>query len=83
MIKLVSLNLAGFKDWGPRQQKIVDFIDAENPDVVLFQEVKFDQAVSQYSQSVLINRQLKSPLPFAQTTISKFYQPSMRVSCRI
>ena len=76
-LKIISLNLAGFKDWESRQQKIVDFINIESPDVLLLQEVKFDPSISAYSQSVLLNRLLENPFPFVQTTVSKFYQPSV------
>lgn len=75
-LKIISLNLAGFKDWGLREQPIVDFIANEQPDVVLLQEVKFDLLQSVYSQSVDVNRLLPRPFPFTQTTISKFYQSS-------
>lgn len=76
-LKIISLNLAGFKDWESRQQKIIDFINKENPDVLLLQEVKFDPLISAYGQSTLLNQLLQKPLPFTQTTVSKFYQPSV------
>jgi endonuclease/exonuclease/phosphatase family metal-dependent hydrolase len=76
-LKIISLNLAGFKDWGSRSKKIIDFINKESPDVLLLQEVKFDPKISAYSQSTLLNRLLKTPFPYAQTTVSKFYQPSV------
>lgn len=74
-LKIVSLNLAGFKDWPTREQKIVDFLNEARPDVVLLQEVKFDAGVSAYSQSASLNALLANPFPYNQTTISKFYQP--------
>lgn len=76
-VKITSLNIAGFKKWESRQQKIVDFINSENPDVLLLQEVRFDPVVSAYSQSAMLNLLLKTPFPFTQTTVSKFYQPSV------
>jgi endonuclease/exonuclease/phosphatase family metal-dependent hydrolase len=76
-LKFVSLNLAGFKNWESRQQKIVDFINKADPDVVLLQEVKFDPLKSAYSQSTLLNNLLRTPFPYTQTTVSKFYQPSI------
>lgn len=75
-LKIVSLNLAGFKDWELRKQKITDFIVEEDPDVLFLQEVKFDPSQSSYGQSLLLNQSLPHPFPFTQTTISKFYQPS-------
>ncbi|HEX6258319.1 MAG TPA: endonuclease/exonuclease/phosphatase family protein, partial [Candidatus Saccharimonadales bacterium] len=76
-LKIISLNLAGFKDWEPRKQKIIDFIDKENPDILLLQEVKFDPSISAFSQSILLNQLLRKPFQFTQTTVSKFYQPSV------
>lgn len=76
MLKIISLNLAGFKDWELREQRIVDYIAGENPDVILLQEVKYDARKSAYGQSMVLNRLLPTPFPFSQTTISKFYQPS-------
>ncbi len=76
-LKIISLNLAGFKDWELRRQKIIDFINNENPDVLLLQEVKFDPLISAYSQSTLLNQLLQKPFSFTQTTVSKFYQPSV------
>lgn len=76
-LKVCSLNLAGFKDWESRQQKIIDFIDKENPDILLLQEVRFDPSISTHCQSVLLNQLLQKPFQFTQTTVSKFYQPSV------
>src|SRR5687768_12197017 len=76
-LKIISLNLAGFKDWESRRQKITDFIDKESPDILLLQEVKFDPLISAYSQSTLLNQLLQKPFSFTQTTVSKFYQPSV------
>ncbi len=75
-MKLISLNLAGFKVWESRRQKIVEFINEEDPDVILLQEVKFDPLESIYSQSILLNKLLVKPFPYTQTAVSKFYQPS-------
>ncbi|HSW77542.1 MAG TPA: endonuclease/exonuclease/phosphatase family protein [Candidatus Chromulinivoraceae bacterium] len=81
-LKIISLNLAGFKDWELRRQKIIDFIDKENPDVLLLQEVKFDPLISSFSQSTLLNQLLQKPFAFTQTAVSKFYQPSVGESYR-
>lgn len=81
-MKLISLNLAGFRDWQSRQQSIIDFIAREDPDVLLLQEVKYDPKWSAYSQSMLLNKLLPIPLPFTQTTVSKFYQPSSGAAFR-
>lgn len=75
--KIVSLNLAGFKDWETRLQKIINFLNEKDPDILLLQEVKFDPLVSAYSQSIQLNQLLQKPFPFSQTTVSKFYQPSI------
>lgn len=80
--KVISLNIAGFKEWDSRRQKIAQRIDRENPDVVLLQEVKFDPLVSAYSQSVELNKLLNRPFEFTQTSISKYYQSSSGSSYR-
>lgn len=76
-LKFISLNLAGFKDWESREQRIIELIDKEAPDIVLLQEVKFDPSKSNYCQSISLNKLLREPFPYTQTTVSKFYQPSI------
>lgn len=76
-IKIVSLNLAGLKHWNSRKQKIVAFLDEIDADIILLQEVRFDPLVSAYSQSLLLNQALSTPFLYTQTTISRFYQPSI------
>lgn len=75
-LKIVSLNIAGFRDWKTRKPQIVDFLDAEAADVVLLQEIKFDPKTSAYTQASMINQQLSHSYNYTQTTVSKFYQPS-------
>lgn len=75
-LKFISLNLAGYKNWKSRQQKIIEFINKTDPDVVLLQEVRFDPQEFAYSQSILINKLLEKASPYTQTTVSRFYQPN-------
>jgi endonuclease/exonuclease/phosphatase family metal-dependent hydrolase len=58
-MKLTSLNLQGFTDWEQRKPEIVDYLQAESPDVVLFQEVVFIPEVSPYNQAQILNEDLK------------------------
>ncbi len=75
-LKIVSLNLAGYKDWQSREQKVVDFFNEANPDMLLLQEVHFDAKVSALNQAVSLNALLARPFTHSQTTISNFYQTS-------
>lgn len=81
-LKIISLNIAGFKDWDLRKQKIVDFLNYENADIILLQEVRFDASISGYNQSTQLNQSLSEPLSFTQSSISQFYQPSIGPSYR-
>ncbi len=76
-LKIISLNIAGFKDWDLRKQKIVNFLNYENADIILLQEVRFDALISEYGQSTQLNQALSETLPFTHTVISQFYQPSV------
>ncbi len=75
-ITIASLNLAGFKDWQSREQKIAAFLNEAMPDVMLLQEVHLDASVSPLNQAASINSLLSQPFMYSQTTISKFYQTS-------
>lgn len=53
-MKITTLNLAGYVQWPEREAKIVSFLNASDSDIVFFQEVKFDPAISSHTQSVHI-----------------------------
>lgn len=57
-IKLTSLNLQGFVDWSDRKPKILEYLRSENPDIILFQEVVFNPALSPYNQVEELNQAL-------------------------
>lgn len=76
-MRVVSLNLAGYKDWGERSSKIVDFIDNTSADLMFFQEVRFDPDRSPLVQTDYINSLLKTPFLYSISSISRYYEPSV------
>jgi endonuclease/exonuclease/phosphatase family metal-dependent hydrolase len=59
--KLTSLNLQGFIDWDIRQSKILEYLRAEEPNIILFQEVVYDPGISAYNQVEQLNETLGYP----------------------
>lgn len=57
-MKITSLNLQAFNDWEDRQPAILEYLQAESPDVIVFQEVVFVPSISPYNQSQLLNQTL-------------------------
>jgi len=41
-LTVFSLNLKGFSDWKNRFPKIIKILMDKNPDIILFQEVRFN-----------------------------------------
>ena len=72
-MKLTTLNLQGFANWEVREPAIVDYLQATDPDVVLFQEVVYLPEVSPYNQVQLLNQRLA--YPFTQSAVTRL-QPS-------
>lgn len=75
-LSILSLNIAGYKEWGHRENKIVAFINGNTFDIVLLQEIKYDPTVSPLSQALQLNALFEEPFPFTQTTVNKFYMSS-------
>lgn len=75
IIKLISLNLAGYQDWERRQADIVSYLNTEKPDILLLQEVKFDPGMSSLSQSTLLNRLLETPYAYEDTSVTRYHKP--------
>lgn len=58
-MKLLSLNLQGFEAWEKRKSAILDYLQQESPDVLLFQEVVFLPNHTPYNQVQLLNQELR------------------------
>ena len=54
-ITLLTLNLAGYKDWTERQVAIVTALNQANADIVLLQEVRYNPSISPLNQAEFIN----------------------------
>ena len=76
-LKLLSINLAGYRNWGSRVKNIINLINSVSPDLVLLQEVIYDSRISAYSQSIYINQLLNEPFKNSMTDVSRFYVPSV------
>ena len=72
-MKITSLNLQEFKDWDSRQPIIIDYLQTESPDIILFQEVVFLPDTSPYNQAQVLNQTLKYPAE--QSAVTRL-QPS-------
>lgn len=71
--KILSLNLAGYRDWAERREPITRYIDFSKPDIILFQEVHFDQSISPFDQAITINNMLVEPYKFCHSSVSRPY----------
>lgn len=54
MLKLMTLNLWGYHDWGNRKDNILSLVSEQNPDCIALQEVQTNLAFSEYPQSDFI-----------------------------
>jgi len=57
-MKITTLNLQEFTNWEARQPAIIEYLQSESPDVIVFQEVVFLPNVSPYNQAQLLNQAL-------------------------
>lgn len=76
-MKLVSLNLCGYSDWKDREDKIVIFLNNANADIVYLQEIKFDINETSTNQASYLNSLLDKPYKYSNTSVTKFYRPSI------
>lgn len=74
---ILSLNLAGYKDWSKRQAAIVAALNQANADIVLLQEIRYDLSISPLNQAEFINSLLAAPYEYSVYDISRFYAPSV------
>jgi endonuclease/exonuclease/phosphatase family metal-dependent hydrolase len=57
-MKITTLNLQEFTNWEARQPAIIEYLQSESPDVIVFQEVVFLPNISPYNQAQLLNKSL-------------------------
>ncbi len=74
---LLTLNLAGYKDWAAREPEIIKALNQANADVVLLQEVRYDPSISPLTQANYINSLLDIPYEYSVSDVSRFYAPSV------
>jgi endonuclease/exonuclease/phosphatase family metal-dependent hydrolase len=68
-MKIVSLNLAGFFDWDRRLPRILRYLEREQPELVLLQEVVYLPEVSPFTQLDLLNQ--AAGFPHRHASISR------------
>lgn len=81
-MKVTTLNLAGYKNWAEREPNIVSYLESTDSDIVFLQEVKFNREYSPYSQSNYLNSKLRTPYPYTQTSVSRYYMQSDDIESR-
>ena len=57
-MKITTLNLQEFTNWEARQPAIIEYLQSESPDVIVFQEVVFLPNISAFNQAQLLNKSL-------------------------
>lgn len=76
-LTLLTLNLAGYKDWAAREPEIIKALNQVNADVALLQEVRYDPSISPLTQANYINSLLDMPYEYSVSDVSRFYAPSV------
>lgn len=76
-LTILTLNLAGYKDWAVRQPKVIKALNQANADIVLLQEVRYDPSISPLTQANYINSLLDTPYAHSVSDVSRFYAPSV------
>ncbi len=63
MVKLLNLNLWNYTDWKNRKEKIIQFVQQHNPDIITLQEVRDDIQFNKkgYNQAKQLNDELNYP----------------------
>jgi len=67
-MKLTTLNTQGFDNWGARQAFVAEYIAAEKPDIIFFQEVVFLPDTAPFNQVQLLNKVLNYPYELSSVT---------------
>lgn len=68
-MRLTTLNLQGFDNWGARRPNIIQFIKNNNPDIIFFQEAVFIPKISTLSNATDLNKDLG--FPYEHVAISR------------
>lgn len=76
-LTILTLNLAGYKDWAVRKPEIVKALNQVNANIVLLQEVRYDPSISPLTQANYINSLLDTPYAHSVSDVSRFYTPSV------
>jgi endonuclease/exonuclease/phosphatase family metal-dependent hydrolase len=76
-LTILTLNLAGYKDWAIRQPEVIKALNQVNADVVFLQEVRYDPSISPLTQANYINSLLDTPYTHNVSDVSRFYAPSV------
>jgi endonuclease/exonuclease/phosphatase family metal-dependent hydrolase len=74
-MRITTLNLQEFTDWELRQTAIIEYIQSQSPDIILFQEVVFLPTISPYNQVQLLNQKLQ--YPYVDSAVTRL-QPSSK-----
>lgn len=67
-MKILSLNMRGFFDWDARLPRIVSYLEQQQPEIVLLQEVVFLPDISPFTQLDLLNQAVGFPHRHASIT---------------
>lgn len=68
-MKVVSLNLYGFFDWEERLPRLLRYLEREQPDLVLLQEVVYLPHISPFTQLALLNQ--AAGFPHLHSSVSR------------
>jgi endonuclease/exonuclease/phosphatase family metal-dependent hydrolase len=72
-MRITTLNLQEFHNWETRQPAIINYLQTQSPDIIVFQEVVFLPDTSPYNQVQLLNRTLAYP---SEHSVISRLQPS-------
>jgi endonuclease/exonuclease/phosphatase family metal-dependent hydrolase len=76
-LTILTLNLAGYKDWAVREKKVIEALNQANADIVLLQEVRYNPSISPLTQANYANSLLDTPYAHSVSDVSRFYAPSV------
>lgn len=76
-LTILTLNLAGYKDWAVRQPEVIRALNQANADIIFLQEVRYDPSISPLTQANYINSLLDTSYAHSVSDVSRFYAPSV------
>lgn len=76
-LTILTLNIAGYKDWTIRQSEVIKALNQAKADIVFLQEVRYDPSISPLTQANYMNSLLDTPYAHSVSDISRFYAPSV------